>query len=127
MKKKCYSIIVLILVAVGACAHVPSSIQNIVSSAAMGSKQQVSAIGYLCVDFASAFLSDVDNCNFDNGFKVPLVLDRKEMNRARNLRNGAQVLVKGELHTPPIGAVKMTHGILLGYSIKVVSMVPATE
>ena len=98
------------------------SIQDIVTSAPIESGYQVSAIGYLCVDFATAYLSNVNNCSFDKGFKVPLILDRQEMDLARNISNGTQVLVKGKLRTPPRGAIKMTHGILLGYSIKVISL-----
>ena len=105
------------------CAIRTHSVKELVAVQDAWDKKSVLATGYLCLDFATAYLSSSDNCDdLENGIKMPLVLSAELWKQARSLGSGNRVTVDGIFHAPPKGAVRMIEGNLQGTYMEVSSM-----
>jgi hypothetical protein len=127
MKNYLRCCVICAAVLLGGCVSSVHPIQELVRSPDKWDKQVVSMQGYLCVDLFVAYLASSTECDEiaqekKGEFNIELVLDKQQMQLARKLKSGTRVIIKGRFRAPPPGAIRMTSGALLGYSIVVLSI-----
>ena len=113
------------------CAVAALPITDVVAASDKWNQQSISMEGRLCLDGSEVYLASTSECDEikeekEGGFRVTLVMTKGQYAQARAIKNGANVVVTGVFRIPPSGAIRMTRGILLGYSIEVSSISPSS-
>lgn len=130
MNKHLLVLLATIVVSTG-CRASSLPIADVVAASDKWNQQSVSMEGRLCVDLFTIYLASTDECDEikeeqNGGFRIPLELTKKQFDHIRTIKSGTPVVVIGVFRIPPPDAIRMTRGILHGYSIVVSSVEPTS-